>query len=119
MIQKQSVLYVVDNTGVRLGLCVSTPLGFLARLGDVVLLSARGCSADSKFKNGQLVKGLIVRLKKNQQRSDGCFFSFDSNGAVLLNAQGLPISKRIFGPVSYSLRSKNFFKIIFLARAVI
>ena len=83
------------------------------------MLSARDCSSDSKFKNGQLVKGLIVRLRKNQQRSDGCFFSFESNGAVLLGAQGLPITKRIFGPVSYGLRYKKFFKVIFLARAVI
>lgn len=119
MIQKQTILNVTDNSGVRTALCVSTPIGFLAGVGHKVLLSVQTCSSASKVKKGQLVKAIIVRLKKSQQRIDGCSFAFQLNGAILLNAQGLPLAKRITGPVSYSLRQKKFFKLLFLASVVL
>lgn len=119
MIQKQSVLNIVDNSGVRTALCVSTPIGFLAGVGDKVLLSAQSCSSTSKVKKGELTRAVIVRLKKAQQRLDGCSFSFQLNGAVLLGSQDLPLAKRITGPVSYTLRQRKFFKLLFLASVVL
>jgi ribosomal protein L14 len=113
------MLNIVDNSGVRTALCISTPVGFLAGVGDKVLLSAQVCSSTSKVKKGELTKSVIVRLKKNQRRLDGCSFSFQLNGAVLLNAQDLPLAKRITGPVSYTLRQKKFFKLLFLASVVL
>ena len=119
MIQKQSILNVVDNSGVRTGLCISTPLGFLAGVGDSILISVQSCSGDSKLKKGTLSRATIVCLKSNQQRADGCSFSFQSSSMVLLNQQGLPLAKRIFGPVSYLLRQKKCFKVLFLVSAVL
>lgn len=119
MIRKQSILNVVDNSGVRTGLCISTPLGFIASVGDRVLLSVQSCSTTSKIKKGELTKAVIVRLKKCSQRSDGSSFAFQTNGVVLLNSQELPIAKRIFGPVSYTLRQKKSFKTLFLASVVL
>ena len=119
MIQKQSILNIVDNSGVRTALCISTPVGFLASVGDKILLSAQTCSSTSKVKKGGLTTAVIVRLKKNQRRLDGCSFSFHLNGAVLLNAQNLPLAKRITGPVSHILRQKKFFKLLFLASVVL
>lgn len=113
------MLNIVDNSGVRAALCVSTPIGFLAGVGDKVLLSPKICSSTSKVKKGELTRAVIVRLKKNQRRFDGCSFSFQLNGAILLNAQGLPLAKRITGPVSYTLRQKKFFKLLFLASVVL
>lgn len=113
------MLNIVDNSGVRTALCVSTPIGFLAGVGDKVLLSVQTCSSASKVKKGELTKAVIVRLKKAQRKSDGCSFSFQLNGAVLLSAQSLPLAKRITGPVSYALRQKKNFKLLFLASVVL
>ena len=44
---------------------------------------------------------------------------FDDNAAILINHEGLPIGTRIFGPVAYELRNKNFMKIISLAPEVL
>ena len=119
MIRKQSILYVADNSGARTGLCVSTPIGFIANIGDKVLLSIQSGSTAAKVKNGELVKATIVRLKKSSPRRDGSSFAFQTNAAVLLNTQELPLSKRIFGPVSYVLRQKKAFKLLFLASVVL
>jgi large subunit ribosomal protein L14 len=60
-----------------------------------------------------------VRTAKDIQRSDGTTIRFDSNAAVLINAQGEPIGTRIFGPVTRELRAKNYMKIISLAPEVL
>lgn len=119
MISKQSILQIVDNSGAKTGLCISTPLGFVANVGDKVLLSIQSYSSTSKLKKGELSKAIIVRLKKCPKNTDGSSFSFQSNGVVLLNNQETPLAKRINGPVSYILRQKKAFKILFLTNIVL
>ena len=48
-------------------------------------------------------------------RHDGTYIRFDTNSAVLINAQNEPIGTRIFGPVARELRARAFTKIISLA----
>ena len=49
----------------------------------------------------------------------GSLIKFDTNAAVLLNAQLQPIGTRIFGPVTRELRTEKFMKIISLAPEVL
>ena len=44
---------------------------------------------------------------------------FDTNAAVLVNAQSEPVGTRIFGPVPRELRARNHMKIISLAPEVL
>jgi large subunit ribosomal protein L14 len=119
VIQKQSTISVVDNSGAFSGLCISTPLGFLAQIGDKILVSIKSCCSSSKLRKGEISKGVIVRLKNSKQRSDGASFSFEVNGVVLLNSSDSPIAKRVAGPVSDRLRQKKSFKVLFLASVVL
>jgi len=64
-------------------------------------------------------KAVIVRTRKELKRPDGSTIKFDSNAAVLINAQGEPVGTRIFGPVCRELRSRNQMKIISLAPEVL
>jgi large subunit ribosomal protein L14 len=70
-------------------------------------------------KKGETAKAVVVRTKREQSRSDGSYIKFDTNSAVLINAQLEPIGTRIFGPVARELRSKKFMKIISLAPEVL
>ena len=60
-----------------------------------------------------------MRTSFQYQRADGSYIKFDSNSAVLLNAQLEPVGTRIFGPVARELRGKKFMKIISLAPEVV
>ena len=71
------------------------------------------------MKKGDVVKAVIVRVKKETRRADGSYIKFDENAAVLLKADGDPRGTRIFGPVGRELRDKKFMKIISLAPEVI
>lgn len=119
MIRKQSILKVVDTSGVRTVLCISTPKGFIATTGDKILVSIQSTVPSSKLNKGELSKAIIVALKKSLQRSDGSYYLFQTNNVVLLNSQELPFAKRILTPVSYILRQKKAFKVLFLASIIL
>jgi large subunit ribosomal protein L14 len=58
-------------------------------------------------------------VKRECRRSDGSYIRFDTNSAVMLNAQKEPIGTRIFGPVARELRGRKFMKIVSLAPEVL
>lgn len=122
MIQVQSVLDVADNSGARKVACIKVLGGSkrrYANVGDVIVVSIRDALPNSKVKKGSVMKAVIVRSRKGLRRPDGSLIRFDTNSAVLIDAQKQPIGTRIFGPVARELRAKRFLKIISLAPEVL
>ena len=122
MIQTETRLDVADNSGARSVMCIKVLGGTRRRyatIGDVIVVSIKDASPNSKVKKGDIMKAVIVRVKKEINRNDGSYIRFDTNSAVLVNAQNEPVGTRIFGPVARELRAKNFMKIISLAPEVI
>lgn len=122
MLQKQSILKCVDNSGART-LNLFQVLGGTKRryasVGDVVVCSVRDASVAGNIKKKQVVKAVIVRTKATVRRPDGTSIRFDDNAAVLIKADGNPIGTRVFGPVARELRAKNYMKIVSLAQEVL
>lgn len=122
MIQMQTTLDVADNSGAKKLLCVKVLGGSkrkYATVGDVITVSIREAMPNSKVKKGEVARAVVVRTAKELARPDGSYIRFDSNSAVLVNAQNEPIGTRIFGPVARELRAKKFMKIISLAPEVL
>ena len=122
MIQMNTRLDVADNSGARSVMCIKVLGGSRRRtasIGDVIVVSVKDASPNSKVKKGYVMKAVIVRTAKEVNRNDGSYIRFDNNSAVLINAQNEPVGTRIFGPVARELRGKNFMKIISLAPEVI
>ena len=71
------------------------------------------------FAHHLVVKAVIVRTRKAQRRRDGSYIRFDTNSAVLIDAQREPVGTRVFGPVARELRDKRFMKIVSLAPEVL
>ncbi len=122
MIQMQTFLDVADNTGAKQVQCIKVLGGTrrrYAHLGDVIVASVKKSIPGSEIKPGTIVKGVIVRVKKNTRRVDGSYVRFDRNALVLVDQDGNPRGTRIFGAVARELRERNFMKIISLAQEVI
>ncbi len=122
MIQAQSILDVADNSGARKLFCIKVLGGSKRRyagVGDIIVVSVREAMPNSKVKKGSVVKAVIVRTKKALRRHDGSVIRFDTNSAVLIDAQKQPVGTRIFGPVARELRQKNYLKVISLAPEVL
>ena len=122
MIQMQTWLDVADNTGAKLAQCIKVLGGTHRRyayLGDVVVVSVKRAIPGGDVKQGEVVRGVVVRTRNSVRREDGSYVRFDRNAIVLIDEEKNPRGTRIFGAVGRELRSRNFMKIISLAAEVV
>ena len=122
MIQQETRLKVADNSGAKEILCIKVLGGSKRRyasIGDIIVATVKDAIPGAAVKKGDVVKCVVVRVKKEKRRPDGSYIRFDENAAVLINDQLNPRGTRIFGPVARELREKNFMKIISLAPEVL
>jgi large subunit ribosomal protein L14 len=122
MIQMQSTMDVADNSGARSVQCIKVLGGSHRRyagIGDIIKVSVKESNPRGKVKKGDVYNAVVVRTKKGVRRPDGSVIRFDSNAAVILNANLQPIGTRIFGPVTRELRNDKFMKIVSLAPEVL
>lgn len=118
MIQMQSMLNVADNSGAHKVQCIKVLGGSKRRyagLGDIIVCSVKEAAPNSSVKKGDVVRCVVVRLKKEVRRKDGSYIKFDENAAVVVDDSGAPRGTRIFGPVARELRDRKFMKIVSLA----
>jgi large subunit ribosomal protein L14 len=116
MIQPQTYLSVVDNTGAKKMMCIRV-LGSnrrYGRVGDIIIGVVKEAVPNMPVK-----RSVIVRTKQPVQRSDGMALRFDDNAAVIINVDNNPRGTRVFGPVAREIREKNFVKIASLAFEVV
>ncbi len=122
MIQMQSRLEVADNSGAKSVMCIKVLGGTRRRyasVGDIIVASVKKSIPGSDIKQGSVIRGVIVRQKKNMRRDDGSYVRFDSNAIVIIDGEGNPKGTRIFGAVARELRQKRFMKIVSLAPEVV
>ncbi len=121
MIQAQSKLKVADNSGAKIIKCIKVLGGSRRRyasIGDIIVASVKIAEPRGMVKKGDVIKAVVVRIKKSFRRDDGTYVRFDDNAAVVLDGKE-PKGTRIFGPVTRELREKGFIKIVSLAPEVL
>jgi len=124
MVQNETNLVVADNSGarsVRVFRLLGGSFRKSASVGDVVVCAVKDAIPNGKVKKSDVVKGVIVRVKKAYQRKDGSTIRFNDNAVVLINEDGTPKGTRVFGPVARELRDKGdkYMKIVSLAIEVL
>ena len=122
MIQPQTRLKVADNSGAKEIMCIRVLGGSFRRdgsIGDVIVASVKSATPGGAVKKGDVVKAVVVRMRKQKRRPDGSYIRFDDNAAVIINDQKMPRGTRIFGPVARELREKDFMTIVSLAPEVL
>lgn len=127
MVQSKTKLIVADNTGAKEIMIIQvkgdTKGGRWHRfgyLGDIVSAAITKVTPNMGVKDGEKCFAVIIRVHKEQRRSDGSYIRFDDNAVVLIDPKTkLPRGTRIFGPVARELKSKGYSKIISLAPEVL
>jgi len=122
MIQAQTRLDVADNTGARKAMCIKVLGGSKRRyatLGDVIVATVKKALPGGDVKQGTIVRGVVVRTKKQVRRPDGSYVRFDRNAMVIVDDDGNPRGTRIFGAVAREIRQRNYMKIVSLASEVV
>lgn len=122
MIQLRTILNVADNSGARKLQCFHVNGGSyrkFAYLGDTIVASVKEATPHAAIKKGEVVKAVVVRVRRESRRVDGSYVRFDDNAVCIIDENGEPKGTRVFGPVARELRAKNFLKIVSLAPEVI
>jgi len=124
MIQLRSILASADNSGAK-ELTVIHIFGGSKRkfghIGDVVNAVVKTAMPHGQVKDGEIVKVVIVRTRKEVKRRDGSYVRFSDNAGVVIdsvkdkNVRGT----RIFGPIAREVRDRGFMKIASMAVEVV
>lgn len=124
MIQHRSMLKVADNSGARL-LQVIHIFGGSRRkfgyIGDVLNCVVKQATPTGQVKEGEIVKVVLVRSRKEHKRPDGSYVRFSENAGVLIDTakDKNPRGTRIFGPIAREIRDRGFTKITSMAIEVV
>ena len=122
MIQQETRLRVADNSGAKEILCIKVLGGSKRRyasIGDIIVATVKDAIPGAAVKKGDVVKCVVVRVKKEKRRREGSYIRFDENAAVLIKDDQTPRGTRVFGPVGRELRDKKFMRIVTLAPEVL
>ena len=120
MIQKQTILTVADNSGVKKVQCIHIyNKKSIGKVGDKILITVKQSKSKASISKGTLLSGIIVRTKSSSKTKSNHYITFEENSIVLINKQNQPISTRIFGPIPLYFRTNKKFKIISLGSVLI
>lgn len=121
MIQAGTKLKVADNTGAKIIQCFKVLGGTRRRyasIGDIIVASVKVAEPRRIVKTHEVVRAVVVRVKKPYRRFDGSYIRFDDNAAVILDGKQIK-GGRIFGPIPREIKEKKFDKIASLAQEVL
>lgn len=123
MIQSESLLRVVDNSGVKTIKCIQVLGGFKKRyasLGHVIRASIQEMRyTKSGVKKGDLVFALIVQTRAPFKRKDGQKIQFFRNSAILVDLTQKPLASRCAIPFCKEFRQKKSIKLLSLASTIL
>jgi len=118
MIQPQTILKVIDNSGAKVIRCFQVLGGTrrrYAEIGDIIVASVQIAEPRREVKKKAVVKAIVVRQRKAFRRKDGSYIRFSENAAVLINDKKEALGNRIFGPIPREIKEKGYSKIAGLA----
>lgn len=124
MLQLRTTLTPADNSGAKKLRLIMVHGGSWRRfgfVGDIITASVIKADVHGQVKEGEVVKAVIVRTKKETRRKDGSYIRFDDNAAVIIDTiKGKnPRGTRIFGPIAREVKEAGFAKIASLAPEVL
>lgn len=124
MIQTHSILNAADNSGalkIRVIHVFGGSKHRFGRIGDILNCVVLEAQPNGQVKDGEIVKAVLVRSRKELRRTDGSYIRFSDNAAVLIDnpKDKNPKGTRILGPIAREIKEKGFAKIASMAKEVL
>ena len=126
MIQKFSVVRVIDNSGSKKAKCIHLYKGFrrrYAKIGDMIKVTLLNAKVKKhkkiKLKKGQLIKAVVVQTKYGRKDYSGNSHSFKENGIALISERKKFIGTKLYVPVLRSFRSTKYARLTNIGRSIL
>jgi large subunit ribosomal protein L14 len=122
MLQKGSLINVLDNTGAKTAKCLRVESGFRRRyafFGNIILVSIKSLRIKRresiKVKKGEIYSAIVLQTKIPKILFNGDFVvCFNKAAIVLLNKNKKILGTRIFGSISKKFRFTKYLKLLTL-----
>ena len=124
MIQKETYLNIIDNSGVKKVCCIHVYGGYRKRYaytGDIVLASVKSMkkvTSESKFKKGDIVRILILQTKQAKNSFFNNKIKHYENAGILVSPLKKIIGTKVFGSVDSTFRYSKFLKVVTIAKGL-
>jgi large subunit ribosomal protein L14 len=124
MIQKETYLNIIDNSGVKKVCCIHIYGGYrkrYAKVGDIVLTSVKSMKKvgpECKFKKGDVVRVLILQTKNSKNSPFYNRAKHYENAGILISNTKKILGSRIFGSVDSMFRYSKFLKVVTIAKGL-
>ncbi len=123
MIQPQTIVKIVDNTGGKIGRVFKVLGGSkkrYAEIGELVVLAVQVAEPRKGVKRKDVLQAVVVRQTKPLRRKDGSYVRFDENAVVILEkGKKEPKGGRVFGPIPREIADLGYQKIASLAPEIV
>jgi large subunit ribosomal protein L14 len=126
MIQKGTVVNVIDNSGAKKAECIHLYNGYrrrYAKIGDIIKVAIKRVRKRNpellKIKKGDISRAVIVRSKSFIQDIDGRKKKYNVNLVVLISEQNKYIGTRLFTPIDSYFRKTKQLRLLSLAPRII
>ena len=109
MVQKESLVYICDNSGAKIAKCISVlQKKKVAKIGDLLLISLLKVKIKKKkLVNNKIYLAILLRLSKIKEKHTGIIKYSDKSEVCLLSPQKKILSTRIFGSIPKELKKKK------------
>ena len=110
MIQKNSLLKPVDNSGILKAnvFHIYKNLNRIAITGNFLKISVRDLKPECIIKKKSKHISILVKTLYKNTKLDSSFIKFSRNGLVILKKRLTPKGSNLKGPVSRNVRRKKF-----------
>ncbi|MBI4078935.1 MAG: 50S ribosomal protein L14 [Candidatus Levybacteria bacterium] len=124
MIQTRTALTVADNSGAKKLVVIHIFGGSKRKYGypgDMLNCVVKQALPTGQVKEGEMVKAVLVRARKEFRRPDGSSIRFSDNAGVLIDnpKDKNPRGTRIFGPIAREVKNKGYAKIASMAIEIV
>lgn len=120
MIQKESQLFITDNSGGRFIKCISLKnsyktVGSSFYIKGAIQRLRRKRKSKTRVKLGKIYTVLILQVKKELVRKSGKYYNFDINCCIVIGKNNEPLATRVFSGVPKEARKKRKSKLFLMA----
>lgn len=126
MLRNQTVVVIADNTWAKKAeiiRIIKWSNAKFAKIWDKVVVAIKEANSTSSIKKWDVSWWIIVRTKKETQRTDWTYVRFSDNAIILMTKDAKwilnPVWKRIFGPVAKELKQMWYKNITNMAEEVV
>lgn len=127
MIQAQTILKIVDNSGGKKARCIKIKgkRSASARLGDIILVSVQSLrpryksQVKTKVQKSEIHHAVVVQTKSGYALKDGRLFYFGSNSIVLITPKHKLLGTRVSTYLPRVLRNLGWSRLGILAKGLI